>query len=80
LPPRLWQAERKHTILQLSADFRLVDLASDRIEGERTSCGIREVRIGGKFCRSKSCATLMASTIRDQESCENNADAVVLAT
>jgi hypothetical protein len=50
--------------LQLSADFRLVDLAGDRIEGERTSCGIREVRIGGKFCRSKSCATLMASTTR----------------
>jgi hypothetical protein len=38
-----WQAERKHTILQLSADFRQVDLAGDRIEGKRTSCGIREV-------------------------------------
>jgi len=43
LPPRLLAGERKHTILQLSADFRLVDLAGDRIEGERTSCGIREV-------------------------------------
>jgi hypothetical protein len=65
--------------LQLSADFRLVDLAGDRIEGERTSCGIREVRIGGKFCRSKSCATLMASTITRSGIMQNNADAVILA-